>query len=61
MDSASNNTKTKTAAPKTYTCLDPVLHNGHRYAPGDDIDLDQDVAARLVERGVLEEKVARKK
>ncbi len=43
----------KQDAPKTYTALTAIKHDGENYAKGDTIELTQDQAKPLLERGAV--------
>ena len=45
---------------KTYIALENIRHNGKRYAPNDDIELDNKAAKQLLELNAVKAKVVSK-
>jgi len=43
---------------KTYIALENIRHNGQRFAPNDDIELDDKAAKQLLELNAVKAKVA---
>lgn len=50
----------KNTEKHTYTCVEPIKHDGELYAPGEELDLTTDQAAQLLELGHVREKPAKK-
>lgn len=50
----------KNTEKQTYTCVEPIKHDGDLYKPGDDIELALDQAAQLLELGHVREKAPKK-